>query len=166
MSKNDNEVFDFSEFDKAVNTEQFKKDLENAKANAGTEEYPEVPAGKYTVKIERMEIKPTKTDKAPMFSAMCRIIEGDYKKQCVFFNRKIYGNKESDKWNDAKAVQTVISWLDHLETDTVPEFISYSQFNECILDIFDECEEYGLTLKIDYDPDAFNPIKILEVYEG
>lgn len=166
MSKNDNEVFDFSEFDKAVNTEQFKKDLENAKANAGTEEYPEVPAGKYTVKIERMEIKPTKTDKAPMFSAMCRIIEGDYKKQCVFFNRKIYGNKESDKWNDAKAVQTVISWLDHLETDTVPEFISYSQFNECILDIFDECEEYKLELKIDYDPEAFNPIKILEVYEG
>lgn len=165
MSRNDDEVFDFSIFDKAVNTEQFKKDLENAKQNA-TDDYPEVPAGKYRVKIERMEIKPTKKDKAPMFSAMCRILEGDYKKQCVFFNRKIYGNMESDKWNDAKAVQTVITWLDHLETETVPEFISYSQFNECILDIFDECEEYGLELMIDYDPDAFNPIKILKVYEG
>lgn len=165
MSKNDNEVMDFSVFDKAVNTEQFKKDLENAKANAG-EDYSEVPKGTYMVKIERMEIKPTKADKAPMFSVMCRILDGEYKKQCVFFNRKIYGNRESDKWNDAKAVQTVITWLDHLETETVPEFISYSQFNECILDIFDECEEYGLALKIEYDPDAFNPIKILEVYEA
>lgn len=165
MSKNDNEIIDFSVFDDAIDVEQFQKDLEAAKANS-TDDYPEVPKGKYTVKIERMEIKPTKTDKAPMFSAMCRILDGDYKKQCVFFNRKIYGNKESDKWNDAKAVQTVISWLDHLETETVPEFRTYSQFNDCILDIFDECEEYGLVLDIEYNPDAFNPIKILEVYEG
>lgn len=163
MSK-ENETFDFSAFDKKINPEQFKKDLDNAKANS-TDDYPEVPKGEYTVKIERMEIRPTKTGE-PMFSAMCRIIEGEHKKQCVFFNRKIYGNKESDKWNDAKAVQTVIGWLDKLETETIPEFKSYSQFNECVLDIFDECEEYKLELKIDYDPDRFNPIKILEVYEG
>lgn len=159
-----NETMDFSAFDKKINPEQFKKDLEQAKANA-TDDYPDVPAGKYTVKIERMEIRPTKTGE-PMFSVMCRILDGEHKKQCVFFNRKIYGNKESDKWNDAKAVQTVIGWLDKLETETVPEFTSYSQFNECVLDIFDECEEYKLELKIDYDPDGFNPIKILEVIEG
>lgn len=160
----DNNKIDFSQFDAKLDKEQFKKDLEQAKQNAG-DDYPEVPKGEYTVKIERMEIRPTKNGE-PMFSAMCRIIEGEHKKQCVFFNRKIYGNKESDKWNDAKAVQTVIGWLDKLETETVPEFISYSQFNECVLDIFDECEEYKLELKIDYDPDGFNPIKILEVYEG
>ena len=159
------EELDFSIFDNAVNTEQFKKDLENAKANA-SEDYPEVPAGKYIVKIDKMEVRPTKTDKYPMFNAQCRIQDGPYKNSCIFFNRKIYGNKESDKWNDAKAVQTVITWLDHLETETVPEFINYTQFNECVLDIFDECEEYKLTLKIDYDPDGFNPIKIIEVYEG
>lgn len=159
-----NETFDFSQFDKKIDAAQFQKDLQQAKENS-TDDYPEVPAGKYTVKIERMEIRPTKNGE-PMFSAMCRIIEGEHKKQCVFFNRKIYGNKESDKWNDAKAVQTVIGWLDKLETETIPEFKSYSQFNECVLDIFDECEEYKLELKIDYDPDGFNPIKILEVIEG
>lgn len=160
----DNNTMDFSAFDEKLDLDAFSKELEAAKQNAA-EDYPEVPAGKYTVKIERMEIRLTKNQE-PMFSAMCRIIEGDHKKQCVFFNRKIYGNRETDKWNDAKAVQTVISWLDHLETETIPEFKSYSQFNECVLDIFDECEEYGLELKIDYDPDGFNPIKILEVYEA
>lgn len=160
----DNNTMDFSAFDKKLDLDAFSKELEAAKQNAG-EDYPDVPAGKYTVKIERMEIRPTKNGE-PMFSVMCRIVAGDHKKQCVFFNRKIYGNRESDKWNDAKAVQTVIGWLDKLETDTVPEFRSYAQFNECILDIFDECEEYGLELKIDYDPDGFNPIKILEVYEA
>lgn len=157
-----NETMDFSAFDEKLDLDAFSKELEADKQNAG-EDYPEVPAGKYTVKIERMEIRPTKNGE-PMFSVMCRIVEGDHKKQCVFFNRKIYGNRESDKWNDAKAVQTVITWLDHLETETVPEFKSYKQFNECVLDIFDECEEYNLELKIDYDPDEFNSIKILEVY--
>ena len=160
----DNNTIDFSQFDKALDAEQFFKDLDEAKKNAG-EDYPEIPAGQYTVKIERMEIRPTKNGE-PMFSVMCRIVDGKFKKGCVFFNRKIYGNKESDKWNDAKAVQTVITWLDKLETETVPEFKSYSQFNECVLDIFDECEEYGLELKIAYDPEGFNPIKILEVYEA
>ena len=112
-----------------------------------------------------MEIKPTKTTNEPMFSVMLRIVEGEFKNGCLFFNRKIYGNKETDKWNDAKAVQSVISWLDKLETETIPEFKSYTQFNECILDIFEECEEYGVTLSVEYDPDKFNPVSIKEVFE-
>lgn len=157
--------FDFSIFDKAVNTEQFKKDLETAKANSA-DDYPEVPNGTYTVVIKKMEIKPTKTDKFPMFSCQMQIIEGDYKKQYIFFNRKIYGNAEGPKWNDAKAIQSVITWLDHLETETVPEFINYTQFNDCVLDIFEECEKFGLQIQVEYDSKAFNSIKIKEVYEA
>lgn len=157
--------FDFSIFDNAVNTDQFKKDLEDAKASAAVD-FPEVPAGDYTVKIKKMEIKPTQKDGYPMFSCQMQITGGDYNKQYLFFNRKIYGNNNSEKWTDAKAIQTVITWLDKLETETVPEFINYSQFNDCVLDIFEECEKYGLTLDVTYDPKAFNPVKINEVFEG
>ena len=157
------ESIDFSKFDKLID-DQFKKDLADAK-NAASEEYPEVTKGKYTTKIDRMEIKPTKNGD-PMFSAMLRIQEGQFKNCCIFFNRKIYGNKESDKWNDAKAVQTVITWLDKLQTETIPEFKSYSQFNDCVLNIFDECEQYGIMLDVEYDPDAFNSIKIIDVYDA
>ena len=156
-------VMDFSAFDKAID-DQFKKNLEEAKQNSSTD-YPEVPAGNYLVSIDKMEIRPTKTGE-PMFSCQMRILEGDHKKQCIFFNRKIYGNRNSEKWNDAKAIQTVVSWLDELQTETVPEFTTYSQFNECVLDIFTECEECKLKLKVSYDPDAFNPITINEVLEG
>lgn len=158
------DAFNFEEFDKKLNMAQFAKDLEEAKNNASAD-YPEIPKGTYDVKIERMEIKPTKTTNEPMFSVMLRIVEGEFKNGCLFFNRKIYGNKETDKWNDAKAVQSVISWLDKLETETIPEFKSYTQFNECILDIFEECEEYGVTLSVEYDPDKFNPVSIKEVFE-
>lgn len=179
---------DFSKFDAAINKDQLQKDYEEAKKNGGGD-YEDLPKGKYTVFIEKMEIKETKTDGAPMFSVQCRTVDAlrededgkkitgndkaiaffdaykGEKKPCMFFNRKIYGNKESDKWNDGKAIAGVCTWLDKLETETVPEFESYSQFNDCVLDIFEECEEYGLLLDVEYDPDAFNPIKILDVYE-
>lgn len=160
-----NESFDFSQFDRAINKDQFTKDYEDAKANS-TDDYPEVPKGKYTVKIDKMEVRPTKTDNYPMFSVQCRIQDGQYKNSCIFFNRKIYGNKETDKWNDGKAVAGVVTWLDKLQTEIIPEFKSYTQFSECVLDIFDECEQYGLVLEVEYDPNAFNPIKILDVYEA
>ena len=109
----------FDEFDKKLNAEQFQKDLAEAKAAANDTDYPEIPKGDYDVKIERMEIKLTKTNPAPMFSVMLRIQDGQFKNACLFFNRKIANNKVSDKWNDAKAVQTVISKniLDNLKKD-------------------------------------------------
>lgn len=154
----------FEEFDKKVNSEQLQKDIATASENVG--EYEAVPAGEYVVKIENMKVGFTKETKEPCFKVMCRIVEGERKKQCIFFNRKIYGNKESDKWNDGKAIATVTGWLAKLETEVAPVFESYSQFAECVLDIFEECEEYKLTLAVDYDPEEFNPISIKEVYEG
>ena len=164
MNNND-QTFNFDEFDKKLNAEQFQKDLAEAKAAANDTDYPEIPKGDYDVKIERMEIKLTKTNPAPMFSVMLRIQDGQFKNACLFFNRKIANNKVSDKWNDAKAVQTVISWVDKLQTETIPEFISYTQFAQCIADIFDEWSEYDLTMKVTYDPDKFNPVSIKEIYE-
>lgn len=159
-------AIDFTKFDKEVNKEQLQKDYKDAVENGGTGDYPEVPKGTYTAKIEAMEIKLTKTDKKPMFSAQLRILEGEFKKQCIFFNRKILGNKESEKWNDGKAIATVTGWLAKLETETVPEFETYSQFADCVLDIMEEVEEYALTLEVEYAPDAFNPITIKDVFEG
>ena len=155
-------MMDFSAFDNAID-EQFKKDLNEAKKNA---DYPEVKKGDYKVKVAKMEIKPAKRTGEPVFSCTMRILDGEFKNQCIFFNRKIFGNKNSDKWNDAKAIQTVVTWLDEFQTETVPEFTTYSAFNDIILDIFTECEECKLTFNVSYDPDAFNPITINEVLEG
>ena len=123
---------DFSKFDKEVNKEQLLKDYNEAKENGGTGDYEETPNGTYLVRIENMEIKATKEKGEPMFSVMCRIIEAvedadenekaikfmkKFKKgkmPCLFFNRKIFGNKETEKWNDGKAIATVTGWLDKL----------------------------------------------------
>lgn len=156
------DFMDFSIFDEAINNEQFKNDLKDAKENAGPE-LKEVPKGEYTVKLDKMEIKPTKTDKYPMFSVQMRITEGEFKNQCIFFNRKIYGNKVSDKWNDAKAIQTVVTWVSALETEIKPVFVSYSGFNDVLLDIYEEVKTYDDTFIVNYDPDAFNSIQIVDI---
>lgn len=176
---NDDVMIDFSEFDAKINNEQFKNDLKEAQENSGKADFKEVPAGEFVVTVEKLELGATKAEKYPLFTCWCRIVEmvkplphnhvqvdtNEFANSLIFFNRKLYGNRETDKWNDAKAIQTVVTWLDELGTATVPVFNSYSDFKNIVLDIFTEISEDKLKLKVKYDPDAFNSITILDVIE-
>lgn len=153
----------FEQFNKAINKEQLKKDIEKAKEN----EYKEVPNGTYTVKIEKMEIGLTsanaKTPNAPMFKVQARITEGDYKKQCLFMNKVIYVADETEKWNTGRAIQVVIGWLENLQSELPIIFENYDQFSDLVLDLAEECE--GLEFEVEYDSKAFNSITIKDVWE-
>ena len=150
-------AMDFSKFDATINQEELTKQLEEAKNNPQQSD-KEVPAGNYTVKVEKMEVGATK-DGRPMFKVQCRILEGEFKKWCLFMNRVIYGTK-----NDANMIQSVIGWLQKLEPSMTVEFKNYSQFADLILDIFEEVAD-AVELEVNYDPDAFNSISIEEVFE-
>lgn len=149
---------DFSKFDNAINQDELAKQLEEAKNNPQQSD-KEVPEGNYTVKIEKMEVGATK-DGRPMFKVQCRILEGEFKKWCLFMNRVIYGTK-----NDANMIQSVIGWLWRLESGIDVEFKSYTQFSELVLDIFEEVAD-SVELDVYYDPDAFNSISIEEVFDA
>ena len=149
---------DFSKFDANINTEDMAKQIEEAKANPQQSDR-QVEAGNYTVKIEKMEIAATK-DGRPMFKVQCRILDGDFKKWCLFMNRVIYGTK-----NDANMIASVIGWLEKLEPQTPVVFKNYSQFSELVLDIFEEVAD-SVELDVEYDPDAFNSISITEVFDA
>lgn len=165
---------DFSNFDKVVNTDTLKA-IEEAKNNPQTESL-ETPAGYYTVKIEKMEVGLTKSKpERPMFKVQLRVIDAgeeasaeviEYlshfknKKPCLFMNRVIYGTK-----NDSNMIASVIGWLEKLETETEPVFKNYSQFSECVLDIFEEVAD-AIELDVYYDPDDFNSISITGVYDA
>jgi hypothetical protein len=147
----------FSKFDNVINEEQLKQ-IDEAKKNNNSNNV-ELPKGDYTVKIEKMELGSTK-DGRPMFKVMCRVIEGKYKKCCMFMNRVVYGTT-----NDANMIASVLGWLAKLETETKPEFKNYSQFAENILDIFEEVEG-AVELDVLYDSKAFNSITIKEVFDA
>lgn len=155
---------DFNKFDQMVNASELKKQMEAAP------EYDDVPAGTYMAVIDKMEIKETKNKDGLIFAVQMGITETidapkKQDKRKIFFNRKVFGNNITDKWNDGIAIKGVISWIEKLldEDDTI-EFESYSQFADEVLDIYqDICPQ--IVLKIEYDPDAFNSVSILEVFD-
>lgn len=157
-------MMDFEKFDKLINKDDIKKQMDAAP------EYDDVPKGIYMVVIDKMEIKPTKAGDKLMFAVQLGITETidapkKQDKRKLFFNRVICGNKTTDRWNDGVAIKGVISWIEKLleDGDTI-EFRSYSQFAEEVLDIYqDICSD--IVVKIDYDPDAFNPVSIIEVFD-
>lgn len=155
---------DFSKFDSMVNKDEIQKQINAAP------EFDDVPKGTYMADIEKMEVKETKDGKGLIFAVQMGITETidapkKQDKRKIFFNRKICGNKTTEKWNDGVAIKGVISWIEKIldEDDTIA-FENYSQFAEEVLDIYqDICSE--IAVKINYDPDAFNSVTIVEVFD-
>ena len=150
---------DFSAFDQQVNLDQLKADADEIKKNGGTGDYPEIEAGTYHGKIEKLELGATK-DNRPMMKVQFRITDDPHKNQCLFMNRVLYGTK-----NDANMVASALGWLETLEPseDISVTFESFSQFSELCLDIAEDVAE--LEYDVEYDPDKFNNISITGVYE-
>lgn len=154
---------DFSAFDAKMDP-NLQDDVKNAK------EYEDVPNGDYIVSVDKMEVKTTKAGDKLMFAVQMSIKENsdgsksNQKGRKIFFNRVISGNRVSESWNDGKAIKSVITWLDKLETDLIPEFVNYSNFAELVLDIFQEIQG-KVELDVTYKASDFNPVSINEVYD-
>lgn len=152
-------AIDFSKFDEQVNLEQLQEDVHDAEKN-GTS-YDETPAGTYMVKLEKLELGATK-DGRPMLKGQFRILEGEYENRCLFYNRVMFGTK-----NDANMIASAVGFLKTLEPSEEVgdvEFISYSQFNDLVLDIAEDVAD-ELEYEIEYDPKAFQSIDVKEVFE-
>lgn len=154
---------DFSAFDAKMDP-NLQDDVKNVK------EYEDVPNGDYIVSVDKMEVKTTKAGDKLMFAVQMSIKENsdgsksNQKGRKIFFNRVISGNRVSERWNDGKAIKSVITWLDKLETDLIPEFVNYSDFAELVLDIFQEIQG-KVELDVTYKASDFNPVSIDEVYD-
>ncbi len=147
----------FDKFNKNVNKEEVRKQVQEASQNQG--EYKDVPAGDYVGEIEKLELAATK-DGRPMLKVQFRIKEGDYKKHCLFMNRVCAGTK-----NDMMMIASIEGWINKLEPEKPLEFYGdYNQFAEDIMDIAEEiCG--NVMLDVSYDPDAFNNITINDVWD-
>lgn len=152
-------AIDFDAFNQKVDLNALQKEVAEADASA----FDDVPDGTYIVGFEKMEIKLTNAKDKLMFAVQCKIKEGEHKGRLLFFNRVISGNS-SPKWTDGQAIKSVCTWLDKLETETVPEFINYADFADCVLDIFQEVQG-KVEAEIEWAAKKFNPITINEVFD-
>ena len=80
-------AFDFSKIDRTVDLKGLQADVEEAKKNSGGD-FPTIPAGKYEVRVETLEVKGTKADpNRPMLAVSFKILSGEFKNQRLFMNR-------------------------------------------------------------------------------
>lgn len=151
-------AIDFDKIDRSVDLKGLQADVEDAKKNGGGD-FPTIPAGKYEVKLESMEIKGTKKDNRPMLAVSFKILSGQYKNQRLFMNRVLYGTK-----NDKNMIASAIGFLDKLDSGLGISFQSYKQFAQLVLDVA-EAVDGTLEYAVDYDDSRFNSIAIDEVFE-
>lgn len=147
---------DFSKFDREIDTKALAEDVKEAQEKG--DQYAETPDGTYMCKVENLELGETK-DGRPMLKAQFRIVEGDQKNRCLFYNRVVYGTK-----NDASMIASAVGFLDKLDSGLAIVFETYSQLAELVLDVFEEIAD-TLEYEVEYEKDAFNSISIKDVFE-
>lgn len=156
-------AIDWSAFEAKIDP-NLQEQIKNAKT------YEDVPDGDYIVSVDKMEIKPTKAGDKTLFAVQMSIKENsdgskcDQKGRKIFFNRVILGNRPTERWNDGVAINGVVTWLGKLQTELIPEFVNYPDFEELVLDIFQEIQG-KVELDVTYKAKDFNPVSINEVYD-
>lgn len=142
---------DFSKFDKQVDLEGLKKDIEDSASN----DFKEVPHGSYEVSINKLELAESKKHD-PMVKMWFKIVSGEYKGSLIFMNQVITRGFQ---------IHIVDELLRSLETDIDVHFESYSQYNELLIEIFDAVDgnyEYGLKYG---ENKGFDTFEITDVFE-
>lgn len=147
-------AIDFSKFDKKVDLEGLKNDIAEAQENGGGD-FKEVPIGKYEVAITKLELGESKKGD-PMVKVWFKILEGEYKNSLLFMNQVI---------TQGFQIHIVNEFLRSLETDIEIEFESYEQYNDLLMDVFEEVNG-KLEFVLDYGENkGFNTFKIEEIFE-
>jgi len=144
-------ALDFSKFDKQVDLEGLRKDIEDSANN----DFKEVPHGTYEVAITKLELKESKKGD-PMVAVWFKILDGEFKNRLIFMNQVI---------TQGFQIHIVDEFLRSLDTGIDVTFESYSQFNDLLLDIF-EAVDGNLEFALEYGENkGFNTFKITEVFE-
>lgn len=142
---------DFSKFDKQIDLEGLKKDIEDSANN----DFKDVPHGNYEVAITKLELGESKKGD-PMVKIWFKVVNGEYKGSLIFMNQVITRGFQ---------IHIVDELLRSLETGIEISFESYSQYNDLLLDIFEAIDgnfEYGLKYG---ENKGFDTFEITEVFE-
>lgn len=156
-------AIDFKKWTEEFGGEEAVKEIEKAKETAG--EYAELPEGTYICKLEKMELAESKTAK-PMVKAMFRIVEGEHKKQCIFYNGVMVANDPSKNGFMMHKVLEFLRSLQVLEDMDVTFDGNFADFNDLILDIVEAAEEDGLKFAVKTKKDGeYSRIEVIDVFE-
>lgn len=147
----------FEKWNKSVDLQGLKADIKTASENQGGN-FVDVPADKYEVKLAKAEVRATKNGD-PMATLQFKILEGEYKGQYIWINQVI---------TQGFQIHIMDEFLNSLDTGVQIDFEDYSQYNDLLMDISEECESQKLSYALNYGVNAkgYKTFEIEEVFEG
>lgn len=150
-----------TDFNKLYDAKELQESIKKAKENGGN--YEEVPVGKYEVKVEKIELGETKDGK-PMGKIQFRIVDGKYKKSCLFYNQVLVGKDKETGALTAFGIHNFNQFLKSLDTRVDVKFEDFNQYANMLLDVAEDVE--SLTYAIQYGKkNDFPTFKVLDIYE-
>lgn len=156
-------AIDFEKWTAEFGGEDAVKALKDAEENA---DYPELPEGTYICKLENLELGEAKRSKKPMVKAMFRIVEGEHKKQCIFYNGVMVANDPSKNGFMIHNVLKFLRSMKILEDIDVDFDGNYAHFNDLLLDMAEAADADGLKFEVFTEKEGdFNKITVTDVFE-
>lgn len=137
-----------NKFDSMFDLNGLREDAKKSE-DENNKEYKDVPFGTYEVKIEKAELKESKTHK-PMVSMWFKIIAGENKDQMIFYNQVV---NEGFQLGIVYKMLSKIAGADlHFESFTVLE------------DTLGACVDIELSLEYSEGKKGFANYKVLQVF--
>lgn len=156
-----NEI-DYSKWNEQFGGEEAKKALQEAEQN--NQEFTELPDGTYICKLEKLELAAAKSGK-PMIKGQFRILEGEHKKQCLFYNH-VFCRGANGSGYPIKLGLDFLRSLDIFPKEDIDFSGDYKDFANLLLDMAEEAEAAKLKFEIKKSMDGdYSRLEITDVIE-
>lgn len=155
----------YEKYSSKINSEELAASQKEIKDNASSTDYPEIPAGKYEVKVDSIEAKNSKNGN-PMVSIQFRILAGKFEKSCIFYNGVFH--EDWMRHRVAKMLSDLIADGDNTAMVNLILKGSLSEVNNFCMDVAEDISGKKLEYLLDYgvDKKGYQTYKIAEVYEA
>ena len=155
----------FEKYSSKINSEELAASQKEIQANATSTDRPEIPAGKYEVKVDNIEAK-TSSKGNPMVSIQFRILAGKFEKSCIFYNGVFH--EDWMRHRVAKMLSDLIADGDNTAMVNLILKGSLSEVNNFCMDVAEDISTKKLEYLLDYGTDkkGYQTYKIAEVDEA
>lgn len=136
-------AIDFNRWNQQFGGADAVKALEEAAKN----EYTELPDGKYVCKLEKLELGESR-DRKPMIKGQFRVIEGNGKNQCLFYNQVFCRSANGSGFPIHKGLEFLRS-LQVFDDADVDFDGDYAAFNDLLLDIAEEADDAKMVFEVE-----------------
>lgn len=143
----------FAQFDKAYDLEGLKADLE--KSSEPKSEFQKVPYGDYEIKVQKLELTTSKSNK-PMLRAEFKIVSEECNGKIIYMFQLV---------DEAFKIHLTNEFLRSLNTGVDITFENYVEYFNLITNVFKKTSKYEYGLEYTTNKSGYDQYKITDVFE-